>query len=82
MNYRKWCAQKRNELLGRVKESRDRKNAEKISLDLEIQNKLREFYFSLPENELKAVWNNGENDLTEIEREIAKIALRNKLGIK
>ena len=82
LNYKKWVAQQRKEILDRVNARRDRKNAEEISLDLEAQNKLREFYFSLKENELKEVWNNGDNDLTETEREIAKIALRDKLGIK
>lgn len=82
LNYRKWIAQKRQEILKRVKASRGRKNAEKISAELRLQNQLREFYFSLPENELKTLWNNGDNELTDADNDLVRIALRNKLGIK
>ena len=69
-------------MLDRVKQARDRANVEKVSVELEVQNKLREFYFSLPESDLKEIWNNGNNELTDSEREIARIALRNKMGMK
>lgn len=82
MNYRKWVAQKRQEFFERVRTNRDRANAKKISVELEIQNQLREFYFSLPEDDLKVLWNGGDNELLDTEREIVRIALRNKLGIK
>lgn len=82
MNYKKWVAEKRREILDRVKEARDRANVEKISEELEAQNKLRDFYFSLQVSDLKAIWNKGDNELTDSEREIARIALRNKMGSK
>ena len=82
MNYKKWVVEKRREILDRVKEARDRANVEKISEELEAQNKLRGFYFSLQVSDLKAIWNKGDNELTDSEREIARIALRNKMGSK
>ena len=82
MNYKKWVAEKRREILDRVKEARDRANVEKVSEELEAQNKLRDFYFSMQESDLKAIWNKGDNELTDSEREIARIALRNKMGMK
>ena len=82
LNYKKWVAEKRREILKKVNNARDRANVEKISEELEAQNKLRDFYFSMQVGDLKAIWNNGDNELTDSEREIARIALRNKMGSK
>lgn len=81
MNYRKWVVEKRQEWMARVKASRDHQNAEKITESLILQDQLREVYWSLPEEELKKIWNNGNNELPDIEKQIVRIALRKRLGI-
>lgn len=81
MNYRKWVVEKRQEWMARVKVARDRQNAEKITESLTLQDQLREFYWSLPEEELKKIWNNGNNELPDVEKQIVRIALRKYLNI-
>lgn len=82
MNYRKWVAQKRQDFFERVNASRDRANAEKISAEMQLHDKVREFYFSLSEEDLTTLWNNGDNELPDVDREVVRIALRSKRGIK
>jgi hypothetical protein len=67
--------------ISRKRKSRDRFEALRLNKDLSIANQLRDFYFSLSEDDLQAIWNNGENQLPETERDLVRIALRNKLGI-
>ena len=67
--------------IARKRKSRDRFEAVRVSKDLTLANELRDFYFSLSEDDLQAIWNNGENALPSNEKNLVRIALRNKLGI-
>jgi hypothetical protein len=66
----------------RLRESRERIEALRITKEMSVSDQLREFYFNLSESDLQAVWNNGDNDLSASERKLVRIALRNKLGIR
>jgi len=68
--------------ISRLQKSRDRLEALRITKDMSVSDKLRDFYFNLSEDDLQAIWNNGENDLPPNEKELVRIALRNKLGIR
>jgi len=67
--------------IARKRRSRDRFEAVRVTKDLTLANQLRDFYFSLSEDDLQAIWNNGENALPPEEKDLVRIALRNKLGI-
>ncbi len=67
--------------IARKRKSMDRFEAVRVTKDLSLANQLRDFYFSLSEDDLQVIWNNGENQLPEDEKNLVRIALRNKLGI-
>lgn len=66
----------------RLQRSRERLEALRITKEMSVSDQLRDFYFNLCEDDLQAVWNNGMNDLPPSERELVRIALRSKLGIR
>ena len=68
--------------IARLRKSRDRIEALRLTKDMTVNDQLRDFYFKLSEDDLQAIWNNGENSLPPNERELVRIALRNKLGIR
>jgi hypothetical protein len=68
--------------ISRLQKSRERLEALRITKEMSVSDQLRDFYFNLSEDDLQAIWNNGENDLPPNERELVRIALRNKLGIR
>lgn len=67
--------------VSRNRKSRDRIDAIRVSKSLIVQDKLRDFYFAMSEHDLHTIWNGGENDLPSHEKELVRIALRNKIGI-
>ena len=64
-----------------ARSDRDRIESFRLNKELLMDNHLRDFYFSLAREELERVWKNGENDLAETERNLVRMALRNKLGL-
>ncbi|MBP6530462.1 MAG: hypothetical protein KA260_10100 [Burkholderiales bacterium] len=66
----------------RLRKSRDRVEAVRISKDMVVSDQLRDFYFKLSEDDLQTIWNNGDNELPTNEKELVRIALRDKLGIR
>ena len=68
--------------ISRLRKSRERIEALRITKEMSVSDQLRDFYFNLSEDDLQAIWNNGDNDLSASERELVRIALRNKLGIQ
>jgi hypothetical protein len=67
--------------VARNRKSRDRIDAISVSKSMLQHDAVREFYFAMSEADLQTIWNNGENDLPTNERELVRVALRNKMGI-
>jgi len=65
----------------RLRKRRGRMEAIRLSRDMTLHNQRRDFYFGLSEDDLHAIWNGGENDLSKQDRELVRLALRNRLGI-
>ena len=56
----------------------DRVNAIKVNQSLIEADELRNKYFKMDKSQLLDLWNSGNNDFEEDEREIIKIAIKNK----
>lgn len=65
----------------RNKSIHGRANAEKITQELNALEKLRNYYFSMPLEQLMALWLDGKNELEEEDVQMIRIAIRNKSGI-
>lgn len=62
----------------KVKTARDRLNALKVNQKLEEADAFRNKYFMMDKPQLLKLWNSGNNDFEDEEREIIKIAIKNK----
>ena len=62
----------------KIKSARDRLNALKVNQKLQEADELRNKYFKMDKSQLLDLWNSGNNDFEEDEREIIKIAIKNK----
>ena len=67
--------------VSRNQTSRDRLDATEVSKSLLQHDALRDFYFAKSEADLQRIWNHGDNDLPASEKELVRVALRNKMGI-
>jgi len=70
-----------SQMCDRARVGRDQRNAEKLTQELTAQDQLRNYYFSMPLDQLRTMWNNGENELEGEEAQMVRIAIRNKSGI-
>lgn len=57
---------------------RDRNNAIKISHEIFQLEQLRNHYFAMPLQELDFIWNKGDNELESPDRELVRLAIRDK----
>lgn len=62
----------------KIKTARDRSNALKVNQSLEEVDVIRNNYFLMDKHQLLDLWNSGNNDFEDEEREIIKIAIKNK----
>lgn len=61
--------------------SSGRAKVKTITQELNELDELSNRYFSMPLDELRVLWDNGKNELEGEERELVRIAIRNKSGI-
>lgn len=69
-------------LLVKRANTRDKRNAEALAVEMAATDALSGYYAALDIDELQKLWNSGKNELEEPDRTLVRIALRNKLGVR
>ncbi len=72
-------AQRRRELQAQQEEVHSRISAIVLARDATIHDHLRDFYFGRTTEDLEILWNHGGNDISENEKKLISIALRDRL---
>ena len=67
--------------VGNVDPILDRENALKITNELKSLDNLRDYYFEMQLVMLNKIWNKGDNDIDEVDRQIVRAAIRSKCDI-